>query len=1534
MNHPDDVQPPQGIAIVGMAGRFPGARTLRQFWENLRDGVESISFFSDEELLASGVDPELLRDESYVKAKAILDDVEGFDAAFFGFTPREAELLDPQHRVLLECAWEALEDAGYDPRRSGGRTAVYVGSGTSAYLLSNLLPSSERMEKTGVFQALLSNDRDFLATRLSYKLDLRGPSVLVQTACSTSLTAVHLACQSLLSGEADMALAGGVSIGVPVKDGYLYQEGSIASPDGLCRAFDARAGGSVAGDGAGIVVLKRLADALADGDRIHAVIRGSAANNDGSGKVGYTAPSIEGQAEVITEALLMAGVEPDSIGYVEAHGSGTALGDPVEVTALTQAFRGAGSVRTGFCALGSVKTNVGHCNTAAGVAGLIKAVLTLEHGEIPPSLHYEQPNPQIDFAGSPFFVNAGLRPWPKGDAPRRAGVSSFGMGGTNVHMVLEEAPPREPAEPSRRPAHLIPVSARTPAALEAATANLADLLRREPEVSLADVAFTLQVGRRGFDHRRFVVARDPADAAAALADPRRAIPGAREGTAARPVVFLFPGLGDQYVDMARELYDAEPAFREQIDRCAEILAPRLGFDVRRAIFSDSPAAPRPEGQGLDLRALLRRDAPPEDPAAARLARTDVAQPACFAVEYALARLLLAWGIAPEAMIGYSIGEYVAACLAGVLSLEDALSLVARRAQLIQELPAGSMLAVPLPEAEVRPLLGEALSVSATNGPHLTVVGGPAEAVEALARRLEERGASTLRLQTTHAFHSAMTEPAVAPFAAIARQVRMSPPRIPYLSNVTGTWITAADLEDPAYWVRHMRQTVRFAEGLTELLADPSRLFLEVGPGATLGALARQHPDAPAGLVAASTLRRASEARSDVEHLLEAVGRLWSAGAEVDWNALWAGERRQRVELPTYPFERQRCWIDPPRGGRPAVQRREEPATRADLADWFYAPVWKQSPLARTSRSVAGTSWLLFLDETGFGERLAERLRRDGAAVTTVAVGESLPEVAGFDRIVHLRALTRDEPAFAAALESGLASLVLLQQALSQGAGDGPVRIAVVGNHLQEILEGDPVVPAKAVVLGAVKILHQESPRLACGAVDVVLPEPGSPAEERLIAQVLDEIEAGLPPVVALRGRQRWIRSFERIRMEATDPAASPLHPGGSYLITDGAHGVGPSLAEHLAGAVGARVAVVLPPGTPAGPQPWEGLEGVQVLHADLAAPGGARSVLDRCGERLGRLDGVFVTGGSYTGGLLQLKTAEGLAAALGPLARGTEALLDALGGLAEPPAFVALCASTLTFSGGLGQLDIAVTGAWLDALALRCSASGGPPVLALHWDPHQWGDWLAGGVGAGVVPGLAAEQLQKELEALRIPPAESGEALRRLLASGLSRAIVSAGDFESLLAETDAFTIDVFLAEMEKARHSAQPHRRTGLSTPYVEPRDKTEEKLAALWADLFGIDRIGVEDNFLELGGHSLLAIQLMTQIRNAFEVDLPVTALFEAPTIAGLAQAIATEQRGGEEDPAELEKLLALVEGLSPEEALAKMAELGLAVPEEAAP
>ncbi|HWK89897.1 MAG TPA: type I polyketide synthase, partial [Longimicrobium sp.] len=635
------------VAIIGMAGRFPGADDLETFWDNLRAGRDAITHFTAEELRAAGIPDALLRNPEYVRSIGRLRDVQHFDAGFFGYSPREAELLEPGHRIFLECAWEALEDAGYAPETVRGRVGVYAGAGTSGYTERHVLPNAELMASVGGFQANLSSGKDFLATRTSYKLDLRGPSVNVQTACSTSLVATHLAVQSLLSGESDLALAGGASVIVPQDTGYLYTPGSIMSPDGRCRAFDAKSAGALSGSGAGVVVLKRLADAVRDGDAIRAVIKGSAINNDGAAKVAYTAPGVEGQTWVITEALAAAGVEPDTIGYVEAHGTGTDLGDTIEIAALTRAYR-VSTDRTGYCAVGSVKTSIGHLDTAAGVAGLIKTVLALQHREIPPTAHFESPNPKIDFAGSPFHVAARLEPWRTDGEPRRAGVSSFGIGGTNAHLVLEEAPEPEPSGPSR-PWQLVTLSARSPRALDAAAERLADHLAAHPDLPLADVAFTLREGRRAFPHRRTLVVREGEDAAGLLRErsPERLVSGAVEG-GSRSVAFLFPGLGDHYPNMARGLYESERVFRAEVDRCAEILRPHLGLDLREVLFpGDAPEEEGGAAPKVDLRAMLGRASAGPDDAAERLNATRMSQAALFVTEYALAKQWMAWGVKPE-----------------------------------------------------------------------------------------------------------------------------------------------------------------------------------------------------------------------------------------------------------------------------------------------------------------------------------------------------------------------------------------------------------------------------------------------------------------------------------------------------------------------------------------------------------------------------------------------------------------------------------------------------------------------------------------------------------------------------------------------------------------------------------------------------------------------------------------------------------------------------------------------------------------------
>ncbi|MDZ8189312.1 MAG: beta-ketoacyl synthase N-terminal-like domain-containing protein [Nostoc sp. ChiSLP02] len=881
------------IAIIAVAGRFPGAKDIESFWQNLCNGVESISNFTNEELLNSGVSLDLLNQSNYVKASAVLSDIELFDANFFAYSAKEAELIDPQQRLFLELAWEATEKAGYDPQIYNGLIGVYGGLGMNRYFLNNLYPHHQLLETVDPLQLVFSNDKDFLPTRVAYKLDLTGPAINVQTACSTSLVAVHLACQSLLNGECDMALAGGVTLSVPQKIGYLYQEGMILSPDGHCRAFDAKAQGTIVGSGAGIVVLKRLNDAIADRDYIHAIIKGSAINNDGATKVGYTAPSGSGQAAVIGEAQALAGVDAETISYIEAHGTATPLGDPIEIAALTQAFNET-TDKKGFCAIGSVKTNFGHLDTAAGVAGLIKTVLALQNKMLPPSLHFETPSPKIDFANSPFYVNTTLKEWKTNNTPRRAGVSSFGIGGTNAHVILEEAPleiQNSKFKIQNSKEHLLCLSAKSENALEKMTANLVTHLKEHPEINLGDVAYTLNTGRRGFNYRRILIGQDLEDAVKALSslDPKQVFTNYTEITE-RSVVFMFPGQGSQYVNMAREIYETETVFKEQVDYCSEILKPFLGLDLRHIIYSSEEKFAENSKQ---------------------LQQTGIAQAALFVIEYSLAKLWQSYGVQPQAAIGHSIGEYVAATLAEVFSLEDALALVAARGQMMQQLPTGAMLSVPLPADKVKSLLGQELSVAAINQPSQCVVSGSIAAIEALQNQLAAQGIESRRLHTSHAFHSPMMEPILEAFTERVKKITLNSPKLPYISNLTGTWITTTQATNPDYYAQHLRSTVLFASGVEKLLATPEQVLLEVGPGHTLNTLVKRHPDKAAAQTVLNSVRHPQEKQSDIRVLFNTLGQLWLAGVKVDWFGFYNNQEYYRIPLPTYPFERQRYWIDPP-----------------------------------------------------------------------------------------------------------------------------------------------------------------------------------------------------------------------------------------------------------------------------------------------------------------------------------------------------------------------------------------------------------------------------------------------------------------------------------------------------------------------------------------------------------------------------------------------------------------------------------------------
>ena len=1564
----DSQAPPQysgfEIAIVGMAGRFPGARNLDEFWHNLCHGVESITFFTDAELTSVGIDPDTIRAPQYVKARGIIADAESFDAAFFGYTPREAELMDPQQRVFLECAWEALEHAGYDAATYHGALGVYAGLSMNTYMLHNLYAHSDLIDLIGDYQTIIGNDKDFLTTRVSYKLNLHGPGVVVQTACSTSLVAVHLACQALLSGDCDMALSGGVCIKVPQTSGRWYQEEGIVSPDGHCRAFDARAQGIVSGNGVGIVVLKRLTDALAHGDFIHAVIKGTAINNDGASKVGYTAPSVDGQAEVISRALAMAEVSPDTIGYIEAHGTGTALGDPIEIAGLTQAFR-TGTERQGFCALGSVKTNIGHLDVAAGIAGLLKTVLALKHKELPPSLHCEQPNPTIDFASSPFYVNTTLAAWPAHGMPRRAGVSSFGIGGTNAHAILEEAPPQDASGPSR-PWQLLVLSAQTRTALETATANLVAHMQQQPHTSLADTAYVLQVGRRGLKHRRMVVCQDRQGAISTLLqhDTKRVLSG--EATA-RSLVFMFPGQGAQYVHMGRDLYQTEPTFRQHIDRCAALLQPHLGVDLRQWLYP---------GQDHD------------DAATQQLVQTAMAQPALFAVEYALAQLWMQWGLRPHAMIGHSIGEYVAACLAGVFTLEDGLALVAERGRLMQSLPGGAMLAVPLPARDLEPHLDEALSLAAVNGPSLCVVSGPTEAVQRLHTRLAGQDISSRLLHTSHAFHSAMVDPILAPFTTYVSRVPLNPPQIPFLSSVSGTWITAAEATDARYWAHHCRHTVAFSAGIQTLLKDTDGVLLEVGPGNTLSTFARQHLTEGERRVVVSSLRHPHDDHSDVAFLLRTLGQLWLAGLQVDWPALYGHEQRRRLPLPTYPFERTRYWIEPPQKTHDAGGPQRAPGKKPDIADWFYTPSWKRSsaPVGVLAAQLAEhkNRWLVFTDGHALGTQLSARLEQGGQEVYTVTAAErfaaldshtyainpgasedytaliaALYEAGKVPHIVvHLWGIGQGEATLLTferlekAQDLGFYSLCYLAQALAKQQVTN-VSIAVVSNHMQEVTGNELLCPEKATVLGPVKLIPQEYPNLHCRSLDVVYAPPGSGNDPGLIEQILMEcLTPSAEAIVAYRGKHRWVPTVEPIRLHRQANGSPQLRQGGVYLITGGLGGIGLALAEYLAQKVQPKLILT---GLQAFPlrhewgqwlaahtddddisrkirhvQALEGL-GAEVLaaSADVANVRHMQEIIRQAEARFGQINGVIHCAGMPDhAGVIERRSWQETERVLAPKVRGTLVLDHVL--QSSTLDFFILCSSlgSVLYKSKFGEVGYCAANDFLDAFAAYKTTRDGTCTIAINWT-----DWQEAGMAVRARQARArAHDITDTRAALfdalflsqryGLSTAEGKEVFERILANPLPQVMVSPQDLNALVSRHKALTIAELLATVQMADLPRATHARPDLRQAYDAPRNALEQTIADIWQELFGIVQVGIHDDFFELGGHSLLATQLLNRLSQDYSGSkMSLRTVFDHPTVAGLAQAIMPDSLqldGQEKDVSapELDTLLTEIEHMSDEE------------------
>jgi acyl transferase domain-containing protein/thioesterase domain-containing protein len=1362
------------IAIVGMAARVTGAKNLGELWRNLRDGVESIVRYTDEELLAAGESPENLRAPSYVKAGGPLPDMEQFDGEFFGFSPKECAIVDPQHRQFLECAWEALENAGHPPEKLPGSIGVFAGSGMAAYFFFNVCTNKDLVESVGMLQLRLTgNDKDFLASRLSYVLDLRGPSVNVQTGQSTSLVAVHVACRSLLSGECDLAIAGGVTIEIPHRRGYFYREGEVLSPDGHCHAFDHRARGTVFGSGTGVVVLRRSKDALRDGDHIHAVIKGSAVNNDGGSKAGWLAPSVEGQAAVMAKAYEAAGVSADTIGYVECHGTGTYVGDPIEIAALTKAFRRTTAEKR-FCRVGSVKTNLGHLDTAAGVAGLIKASLALSNGQIPATLNFEKPNPTIDFESSPFIVNDRLHEWPRGDRPRRAAVNSLGIGGTNAHLVLEEAPDRGASSPPRSEFQLLTLSARSKRALDEYQKKLAAHLLERRDQPLADVAFTLHHGRRAFEQRRVIVARDHDEAARLCEanDPQTVFThSAREGA---NVVFMFPGGGSQYPRMAADLYAAEPVYREDLDRGLALLK---------------------EQHGLDLRPLLFPSDAELESARKALEHPHVQLPAVFIVSHALAKLWEAWGVKPSALIGHSLGENVAACISGVISYPDAIRLVALRGRLVEQAAPGAMLSIPIAPSEIEPLLNElGLDLAIVNGPELCVASGTKEAIDALEKRLLAMEIEPRRIKISVAGHSRLLDPILKEFGDCVRSIPLSVPSIPFVSNRTGKWITNEQATDPEYWVQHLRHTIRFAEGVETLLETPGRVFLEVGPGRILSSLVRQHPDMKQGQASFSSLRHPDEKASDVAYFIAVFGRLWAAGAPLDLSPLWSGERRLRVELPTYAFQHQKYFIEPGRQ-QLADDLRNIPKT-PNLEDWFYRPLWKHRPpeLIGDRRS---QSFLFFMDDGDVGRRLADRVRGAGHSVIEVHEGDSYarkgdseyvlsPEHGreGYDRLIHdlmstgkvptriahLWMLTKDESFrpgssfFHRNQECGFYSLFFLAQALASESAPRPLHVTVVSNGMQQVASEGLPYPEKATLLGPAKVIPREMPGITVSSVDVELEDreglidalralvPGAP--DPLVDQL--EKELFLEPksgTIAIRGGTRYEQDLEKRRLSSgsREVGVDRLRPQGTYFITGGLGGLGLVTAEYLAKKVAARLVLlgrsILPERSewdswlkrhPAEHPTSRRIRGVRaieaaggevmIVSADVTDLEAVREAIAAAKQRFGKIHGLFHAAGISKDELIVEKALADAEDVFTPKVHGTKVLETAFAG--EDLDLFVLYSSASTVVAPPGQCDYVAANAFLNAFAEANSAEE-----RAHFVSINWGIWSEVGMTAEALAG-------------------------------------------------------------------------------------------------------------------------------------------------------------------------------------------------------
>lgn len=1498
------------IAIIGFSGKFPDAHNADEFWDNIRAGSEALHYFSDEELLEAGIPEKLINRPNYVKAGSLMPEQDLFDAGFFGFTPREAQITDPQQRKLLECAYSTLEHAGYGETKNRN-VGVFVGVGENRYLFKHLLAHSNLIDSMGELTIFFANGKDYASTRLSYKLNLSGPSINVNTACSSSLVAVHQACFSLLNNECSMALVGSSDFSQIMPEGYLYEEGAIFSPDGHCRPFDKDAKGTRTGSGVGMVLLKRLSEAIADGDTIHSVIKGGAVNNDGKEKAGYTSPSIKGQANVIRNALKAANVDPRTIQYVETHGTGTTLGDPIEIEGLKKGFAIASDEAN--CAIGSLKGNIGHLFAAAGIASLIKMVQALRHKEIPPSINYSETNPKIKFEGSPFFVNTELIPWKNGTTPRRAGISSFGIGGTNAHLVLEEGPKAQSGT-SHRTSQLVALSAKTETALQQMITDLGSHLTKYPETNFTDLAYTLHIGRIGLPFRQSWISNSVEELKEALDTKlvKKVLPVDLDAPE-KSVVFMFPGQGAQYVQMTKGLYEEEPVFRTVLDECASLLQPLLGEDIRTLIY--------PEGD--------------TETASEKLKQTAYTQPVLFSIEYALACLWQSWGVRPSLLIGHSIGEYAAACLAGVFTVKQALKLVVVRGQLIQSIEPGDMLSVQSSIDDIRELAkAEGCDIGAINSPQNCVLSGRAENIAKVQQELETRDIGCRLLETSHAFHSGMMDGILKDFASEFENMELQSPAIPFISNVSGAMITEDEARDPAYWVGHIRNAVDFAAGIDTLLTGDQKVFIEVGPGNTLTALSRKNKKSREHLFA-STVRHVQDPVADGRFILKSIGQLWQSGVPINWGAYHGSEKGCRIPLPTYPFEGKRYWIDRKPDESTAAVETEPAGKLKDIKNWFNVPRWERQPasiLPSIDLDTEKSNILVFTDEYGIGADQIKGFEKAGQTVITVQKGTAFEESGnlsftinpeseedytrvfdtlavqeiGVSKVVHLWSLQKDKDPgndriawFEERQKAGFDSFLFAVRAASAQAINGILQFYVVTNNLYSVTGEEDIWPENAPLMSLCKIVPQEYMHMRCQQIDINWPLSdmlNAKEQSRLNQTIFQEIN--LVPrktQVALRGKHRWVPRFERYKPQNGNDEIQPIKDNNVYIITGGLGNLGLEMASFFASQANVKI-ILLGRSVFPDKATWPDLlkehpedhpmhqkvkkllrieqsgSEVQVLAANVSSKDDMERVFITAEELYGSINGVVHAAGIVKESIRPIKELEieDRIVHSTPKVNGLFVLDQLL--KTRDVDFCLLTSSLSVVLGGPGGSVYSAANSFMDAFVHGKHNQGDSRWVSINWD---W--WSTAKYDKVEMTDLVSNSNS-------ITPEEGQIALKRLFSFGnIPQVINSLDDLENRVAKWVELT-----AVKTK---SGDANSSTVSDESYIGPEDDTQKKLVFMWQGLLGIEQIGIHDSFFDLGGDSLLVSRLSSMIKQEFsigETSLPLKSFYENPTIAEISKRV----------------------------------------------